>query len=226
MEIAASLFARNEIGEAHALALWHTYTDEAEYLCKDYLSFQLDYDELLRERWICVERLLAQLDLNAASLKPQTKQTIDNFLSPNERRQHKKDMLGRVPETPSSTIDKEIDQHPLHYLVDANRLARNGQFVEAVFALRTGLKHHPNHYQLNLRLGGICRQTGARDTARAAFTNAISAHPQKPDAYFQLATLLRDTGLRDEALCNAQKAEKLDPSWQPYSDLVQSILAA
>lgn len=99
------------------------------------------------------------------------------------------------------------------YLTYTRLLMNLDRYEEATKVLDQGMKHTPDDYALNLRLGAIDMAEGQLTRARAAFQKAVDENPEIPLGYYAVAQCYMREGKDMEASQLLSKAQdKLGPS--------------
>jgi len=103
-------------------------------------------------------------------------------------------------------------------------LERVGRAQEAAIAYSAILKRWPKNYAALMGLGNIDYESGDLAAAETAFRLAISEHPERAEAWNNLAYVLAAKGQRKEAVAAAEMAIKLSPgNEQPYLETLQDL---
>lgn len=103
-------------------------------------------------------------------------------------------------------------------------LERVGRAQEAVIAYSAILKRWPKSYAALMGLGNVRYENGDLAAAESAFRLAISEHPERAEAWNNLAYVLATKGQQKEAVAAAERAIKLSPgNEQPYLETLQDL---
>ncbi len=103
-------------------------------------------------------------------------------------------------------------------------LERVGRAQEAAIAYSTILKRWPKSYAALMGLGNVGYENGDLAAAESAFRLAISEHPERAEAWNNLAYVLAAKGQQKEAVAAAERAIKLSPgNEQPYLETLQDL---
>lgn len=106
----------------------------------------------------------------------------------------------------------------------AAALERVGRTEEAALAYSTILKRWPDSYVALMGLGNVHYNGGDLVGAEAAFRQAIAAHPNRAEAWNNLAYVLTANGKPSEAIAAARRAIDLSPgNEQPYLETLQDL---
>jgi tetratricopeptide (TPR) repeat protein len=116
-------------------------------------------------------------------------------------------------------------QNPDLYLDYTRLLMDSDRYQEATLILDSGLKHTPDTYALNLRLGTVLMMEGKYAEARSSINTAVTAHPEIGLGYVALAqTYLKqgDTGDARNVLDSARQRLAPDFMLTLYSGIIAS----
>ena len=103
-------------------------------------------------------------------------------------------------------------------------LERVGRAQEAAIAYSDILKRWPKSYAALMGLGNVGYEIGGLAAAESAFRLAISEHPERAEAWNNLAYVLAAKGQQKEAVAAAERAIKLSPgNEQPYLETLQDL---
>ena len=95
----------------------------------------------------------------------------------------------------------------------ANRLARRGQFDEAIAHYRKALEINPNVAEFHYNLGDTLANRGQVDEAIAHYRKALEIKPNYVEAHNNLGIALADRGQIDEAITHYRKALEIKPDY-------------
>lgn len=103
-------------------------------------------------------------------------------------------------------------------------LERVGRKEEAAVSYSAILNRWQKSYIALLGLGNVSYENGDLAAAESAFRSATSEHPDRPEAWNNLAYVLAAQGLQKEAVAAAERAIKLSPSnEQQYLETLKDI---
>jgi tetratricopeptide (TPR) repeat protein len=103
-------------------------------------------------------------------------------------------------------------------------LERVGRAQEAAIAYSAILKRWPKSYTALMGLGNVGYENGDLAAAESAFRLAIAEHPERAEAWNNLAYVLATKGQQKEAVAAAERAIKLSPgNEQPYLETLQDL---
>ncbi|TCP97699.1 Tfp pilus assembly protein PilF [Cricetibacter osteomyelitidis] len=94
----------------------------------------------------------------------------------------------------------------------AEQLANQGKFIEAVISLNEILQHHPNHAQILTFLANIQIHLNKLEPAQDNLQKALKTDPENADIYFQFGQLFKKMNNMHVALGYFHKSVKLHPN--------------
>lgn len=103
-------------------------------------------------------------------------------------------------------------------------LERAGRLQEAAAAYSAMLSRWPDNYAALMGLGNVHYKMGDLQPSKRAFRRAITAQPDRAEAWNNLAYVLAAEGRREEAIRAAQKAISLSNDMEgPYRDTLRDV---
>jgi len=148
---------------------------------------------------------------------PERVTSIDTFEHTWRRGDHWALVVLRPDDLPASADVGDVERA-------AAALERVGRTEEAATAYSTILERWPNSYPAHFGLGNVRYGNGDLAAAESAFRSAISARPERAEAWNNLAYVLAATGRRKEAVAAANRAVELSPGGeQPYLETLRDL---
>ena len=97
------------------------------------------------------------------------------------------------------------------FVLAVDRLIADKKLTDAERLLTRGIRHHPNDYVLNTRLGTLLRTRGNAADAVRYLTTARAARPTELTVNRELGLALADTNRAEEAIDLLQSVTRVDP---------------
>ena len=108
---------------------------------------------------------------------------------------------------------------------DVNRLARAGQYPEALAKAEQYLASKPRDPQMRFLKGVIQTETGKTSDAIATFTNITEDYPELPEPYNNLAVLYAGQNQFDKARAALEMAIRINPNYATAHENLGDVYA-
>ncbi|NEP46075.1 MAG: tetratricopeptide repeat protein, partial [Okeania sp. SIO2H7] len=110
------------------------------------------------------------------------------------------------------------------YLIEGNKLKRQGKLEEAIASYKRAIEINPNSAWSYHNLGETLAKINRLDEAIISYRRAIEINPNSAWSYYELGEVLAAKGDFDAALINYRRAWELEPNFEGFTRGLENAL--